>query len=336
MKRLLVLGIVVVSFFLVATVRDESSGAEPIAIRLSHSMPPQNFTAKQCVEWGKLVEQNSGGELKVQVFDSAQLYRDHESIKAVQTGSIEAALVGSPWVATQLVPTMRIWQIPFLFHTVDETVKVERSKIGATMREAADKKGVKLFGYVVFPTPEDSIIATKKPVKVPADLKGMMVRVASPDEATVIKHWGAGPSFLAGTEIYMALQRGTINGSIGAVLNYVELKRYEVAPYAIYVPLSVMHLYFGINKPFFDKLTPKQQKAIVDASTTIENNTKDVAMKTLVQNLEEVKGKATFYRPTAQELALWKQGVTELWPEMVKDNKELADTLAEVKKLIGR
>jgi C4-dicarboxylate-binding protein DctP len=110
-------------------------------------MPPHNFIAKQAVDWAKLIEQNSNGELKVQVYDSAQLYRDHESIKGVQTGAIEAALVGSPWVGTQLVPAMRLWQIPFLFQTLEETLKVERSKIGAGMRETAEKKGSNYWAF---------------------------------------------------------------------------------------------------------------------------------------------------------------------------------------------
>ena len=52
--------------------------AAPVTIRFSASMPGHNFMTKQCVEWGKLVDQNSGGELKVQIFDSAQLYKDNE------------------------------------------------------------------------------------------------------------------------------------------------------------------------------------------------------------------------------------------------------------------
>jgi TRAP-type C4-dicarboxylate transport system substrate-binding protein len=164
----------------------------------------------------------------------------------------------------------------------------------------------------------------------------MIVRAVSPDDAAALKHWGAGPSFVAGTEIYMALQRGTISGVIGSIMNYFELKRYEVAPCAVYVPLTAFHLYFAVNKGFFDKLTPGQQKAIMDASMTVENNTKDVALKTLAVHLDEIKGKATLYRPTAQEAALWKQGIPELWPDMVKNNKDLADALNDVKALLGR
>jgi C4-dicarboxylate-binding protein DctP len=336
MKKRWSFGIVLYLLACIPALQTGAYGAEPVSMRLSLSMPPHNFVAKQCVDWGKLVEQNSNGELKVQVYDSAQLYRDHESIKAVQTGAIESALVASPWVGTQLVPAMRIWQIPFLFHTLDETFKVEHSKVGAAMRDAAEKKGIKLLGLLTFPSPEDSIIASKKPVKVPADLKGMIVRAVSPDDAAALKHWGAGPSFVAGTEIYMALQRGTITGVSGSIMNYYELKRYEVAPYAVYVPLTAFHMYFAVNKAFFDKLSPKQQKAILDASTSVENNTKDIALKTLAVHLQEIKGKATLYRPTAEEALLWKQGIQELWPEMLKNNKEVADVLNEVRSLLGR
>jgi hypothetical protein len=56
-------------------------------------VPGHNFMTKQCVEWAKLVDQNSGGELKVQIFDSAQLYKDNELIKAIQTGAVDAGIM---------------------------------------------------------------------------------------------------------------------------------------------------------------------------------------------------------------------------------------------------
>jgi len=51
-----------------------------------------------------------------------------------------------------------------------------------------------------------------------------------PDDAAVVKKWGAAPSFIPGMDVYPALQRGTLTGGIGSVMLQVDLKRYEVAP----------------------------------------------------------------------------------------------------------
>jgi TRAP-type transport system periplasmic protein len=153
----------------------------------------------------------------------------------------------------------------------------------------------------------------------------------------VVKKWGAAPSFIPGMDVYPALQRGTINGSIGSVMLQVELKRYEVAPYAVFLPLAGAQAYYGINKEFFDKLTPKQQKALTDASDAMEKRTKELTLKDLSAAMTELKAKMKgLYTPTAAESAQWKEGVADMWPQLVGTNKELADALKETRGLLGK
>ena len=87
MKKLFVITMIV-SLFCVFGIFSETSAA-PVTIRFSCSMPAHNFMTKQVIEWAKLVEQNSGGDLKVQIFDSAQLYKDPDLPKAIMTGDVD-------------------------------------------------------------------------------------------------------------------------------------------------------------------------------------------------------------------------------------------------------
>jgi len=65
------------------------------------------------------------------------------------------------------------------------------------------------------------------------------------------------------------------------------------------MPLAAAQAYYGMNKELFDKLTPRTQKAIVDASTTMEQQTKDMTMKALAAAMEEMKTKMKgLYTPT--------------------------------------
>jgi C4-dicarboxylate-binding protein DctP len=306
-------------------------------IRFSTAMPAHHFLTKQVIEWAKLVEQNSGGELKVQIFDSAQLYKDPELPMAIQTGGVDGGLLGSPFMGTQLIQGLRVFQMPFLFHTVDELTKVYHSKVGAAWRETAERKGVKITGLVVHSSPEDQMIVAIRPVKVPADIKGMNIRVVGPDDAAVIKKWGGAPSFIPGMDVYPALQRGTLQGAIGSVPSQIDLKRYEVAPYAVFLPLAGAQAYYGFNKPFFDKLSPKQQKAIIDAGDAMDKKSKDMTMKDLAIAMADLKTKMKgLHTPNAQEMAQWKQGMEEMWPQLVGNNKELAESLKETRAVLGR
>ena len=118
------------------------------------------------------------------------------------------------------------------------------------MKKTAEDKGIKLLAVVYWPSPEDIIIGTTKPVKNLSDIKGMVIRAVSSESSAVLKKWGAGPSFITGAEVYMAMQRGTINGAIMSVINYWERKLYEVAPHAIFLPIMSVHSYIAMNKGF--------------------------------------------------------------------------------------
>jgi TRAP-type C4-dicarboxylate transport system substrate-binding protein len=335
MKKLFVTTMAV-SLFCVLGVISETSAA-PVTMKFSCSMPPSNFMTKQALEWAKLVEQNSGGELKVQVYDSAQLYKDPDLAKAISTGAVEGGLLASVFAGPTLVPAFRVFQMPFLFQNVDEMAKIYHSKVGDAWKATAEKKGVKLMGLMVHPSPEDQLIAAKKPIKVPADLKGMAIRVAGPDDAKVVAKWGGTPSMIPGMDVYPALQRDTLQGSIGSVMLQIELKRYEVAPYAIFLPIAGAQAYYAINKEFFDKLNPKQQKALVDASAAMEKKSKEMTMTELAGHMTELKTKMKgLYTPNAQELAQWKDGMKEMWPELVGNNQELAEALKETRAILGR
>lgn len=287
--------------------------------------------------WAGYVESYSGGELKVEVYDSAQLYKDPDLAKAVATGAVEGGLLASVYAGPTLVPAFRVFQMPFLFQNVDEMAKIYHSKVGDGWKATAEKKGVKLMGLMVHPSPEDQLIATTKPVKVPSDLKGMAIRVAGPDDAKVVAKWGGTGSMIPGMDVYPALQRGTIQGAIGSVMLQIDLKRYEVAPYAIFLPIAGAQAYYAVNKDFFNKLNPKQQKALLDASATMEKKSKELTMAELKTAMADLKTKMKgLYTPNAKELAMWKDGMKEMWPQLVGNNKELEEALKETRAILGR
>jgi TRAP-type C4-dicarboxylate transport system substrate-binding protein len=306
----------------------------PVTLRFSSGAPENHFLTQQYIEWANLVEKNSKGEIKVQVYHSAQLFKDNEVIKAVQTEALESGCGFTMYIENQLVPAMKVYMMPFLFQSLDETWKVYQSELGAAWKQTAEKKGVKLLALVVMPGPEDHIILTTKPAKVPADLSGQVIRGASPEHALAIKKWGAGPSFLTGAEVYLGLQRNTINGAVNSIATYVDRKLYEVAPYVVRVPLSVVHTFIIMNKNVFDKLTSDQQKAILEASAAIENKTMQVGKATLKKDVEEAEKKAKVYSPTSAELALWKEGMPALWDEIAKDKPEVVQALKTVKGML--
>jgi C4-dicarboxylate-binding protein DctP len=311
--------------------------AEPPTIKFSSGAPENHFLTRQYIEWAKLIEKNSKGDIKVEVYHSAQLYRDNEVIKAVQSGGIQSGCAFTMYMENQLVPALKVYMMPYLFRNVDETWNVYKSEVGAGWKQTAERKGVKILAMVAMASPDDQIImTTKKPLKVPADIKGLVIRGASPEHAMAIKKWGAGPSFLSGAEVYMGLQRNIINGAMNSIATYVDRKLYEAAPYVIMTPISVVHTFIVMNKAFFDKLTPERQNIILQASSEIENNTVGFAKNILKESIEKANKKGAIHIPTAAESLLWQEGMSDLWEEAAKGNKDVLDALKQTHTILKR
>jgi C4-dicarboxylate-binding protein DctP len=164
----------------------------------------------------------------------------------------------------------------------------------------------------------------------------MVLRTVSPELSAIMKKWGAGPSFLTGAELYMALQRGTLQGGIASSASYVERKWYEVSPYFIMLPYGSVHNFLAVNKSFFDRLTPAQQKAIKDAGAIMDKKNYEIAMASMARDVAEVKKKGHLYVPTDAELAKWAEGSEEIWAEVARNSKDVADTLTKIRALLKR
>jgi len=298
---------------------------EKYTMRFSHGLPEDHFIAKQYKEWATLIDERSKGVLKVEIYPSAQLFKDQELIRAIQMGTIES---GGAYTFNigRSVSEFNILDVPFLFHTTEESFKVAKSEVGTLLIRAAEKQGIKVLAWFPFPQ-EGFAILSKKPLKVPSDCKGLVARVTGPPSAQLIKLWGGGASHLSGAEMYMGLQRGTLGATFATIETSVERKMYEVAPYSVILHWGMVFAMPLMNTEFFNKLPKELQEIVVDTALEVEKKTVQRALEinaTAKRVLEE-KGYPP-YIPTKEENALWEkdtQPVRESAVEAASGGKEL-------------
>jgi len=305
-----------------------------VTIRLSHGLPESHYIAKQMKDWSELVMQKSNGQLEVKVYPTAQLYKDADVIEAVTTGAIEAGH-GYDFTISKQIPGMRIFSVPFLYEgRVTELLgKVIASPIRTRVVDDMEKQGLK--GILFFPwTMEDYGVLASKPIKSPADAKGMTIRATSEELVATYKQWGANSSYLNGSELYTGLQRGVIQGAEANVTTAVERKLYEVAPYITLIPTSGRASVIMMNKDFYDGLKPDLQKAITDAAKEVESKSVAVAKS----NLDAMYKAATktplkMYTPTPDDMNQFSGDVDKLWQSIFKDYPQIMADIKEVQKL---
>lgn len=291
---------------------------EKYVIRFQHEFSETHHRAKPLKEWANVIEERSKGALKIEIYLASQLFKPAELIRAVQMGAIEAGNSYTFNLASS-VPQYNIFASPFMWETTEQLMKTVKSEIGEILSKHAEEKGIKVLGYLPY-WQEAQCLISKKPLKVPSDCKGIIVRVTDDTGAKLIKLWGGGGSYVPAGELYMALQRGTLNGAFANLPTSVERKFYEVAPYSVLIPYSAVCGLPFINKAFFYKLPKELQQIILDASAELEKKSVQLALEHFVwgENIMKERGYKP-YTPSPEERALWEMNTAPISESLMKD-----------------
>lgn len=175
----------------------------------------------------KVLEEKSGGRLKVGVFPAAQLGKIPRQIEGIQLGTQEAFNI-PPGFFIGIDKAFMVTDAPGIFDDIQHAHRaVNYPKFRDKFTRMGEKKGF-IINYVW--ACGDTSIATVKPFKTLADLKGRKIRVlATPLEREVIKVMGATGVPMPYSEVLPGMQRRTIDGVRSAVIVMYPSKFWTVA-----------------------------------------------------------------------------------------------------------
>lgn len=246
--------------FLAALVFTAHARAASMTIKVAHA---QSITEPAHIAWElfkKIVEEKSNGDIEVSIFPAAQLGDDREITEAVQLGNIDCATPSSPAVAP-FAPEFYVLDTFFLFDSIDHVYKVLDGPAGKALDDAIASKNFKVIGY--WDTGFRHITNSKRPIRKPADLAGIKIRVMeNPLHMAAWKALGANPTPMAYSEVFTALQQGTIDGQENPWIQIQRSKLYEVQKYIS----KTGHIYTSrpaiMTRETYDALTDAQREII--------------------------------------------------------------------------
>jgi TRAP-type transport system periplasmic protein len=243
-----------------------SSSTEPISIRFSCSCVPTDFHTKAIYRFEEEVEAATDGAVDVEVFDSASLYDQTAEQTALLRGDLEMAYASPQWVAEE-VPAAGITGVPYLIEDVDHLYSVMDGEVGQQIfNTVVEEAGIRPLTSLYLGTRELNLTDIGHKVMTPADLAGVKLRV--PDADSWIKMGealGANPAPLAFSELYLALQTGTVEGQDNPLPTTENAKLYEVTDQIVLTDHMVNDVWPTVNEEFWQTLPADIQEAIVEA-----------------------------------------------------------------------
>lgn len=209
----------------------------------------------------ELCSKYSGGKITVDIFSNNLLGDDKIVIEGAQVGDIDIAVSSTSPVAN-MYKDYYLFDAAYLFLNTKEVYDVGfHGPTGKKIMEGVDKLGLK--GLAWWENGFRVLGNNKVPVSTPEQLKGMKIRTM--ENSLHIQAWqalGANPTPMAFTEVFTALQQGTIDGQENSIGQIESNKLYEVQHYIsltdhVYTPYCVV-----MNKGKWDSLTDKQQDVV--------------------------------------------------------------------------
>jgi len=236
---------------------------KPVKLVFASAYAPDDPQSQTLVKFGQLAEQYSNGRLKIDVAVGGVLGGERDVAEGIQLGTVNGAILGG--ILQNFDPAMSILEFPFLFRNDAHVRAVMEGPIGEKIRKRLiEKTGMRIL-YYVMRTPRE--LTTKKPVTRLEDIKGMKIRV--PEMEAHLATWralGANPTPLAFTEVYTALQLGTVDGQENPLAVIYANKFQEVVKNLALTNHLVGFMLIVTNNQQFEKLDPASQQALVKAA----------------------------------------------------------------------
>lgn len=273
------------------------------------------------------VEANSDGRITVEIYPSAQLGSQEDNVTSLINNSLEMTCVNATILNSVSDRTMLL-ACPALFANEEQCDAVLAGEWGQKFwDDVAADSGVRVLA--AFCNGMRSFTTSNKELTTVDSAKGVTFRVmTSAVYEKMVEAIGANPVPMPGSEMYTAMQNGTVDGQENPPVNILNDKTYEVQKYLVLDKHVASVVTFDISESTWQSLPEDLQKVVSDAAATVTPEAAAVC-KTLNDNgvakLQELG--MSVYEPTEAELADWHDAMRGPCVEYVKG--QLGDEIVD-------
>jgi len=211
-----------------------------------HNQVAESSLHKRLAEMWAAITKETNGRVEAQVFPLNNNVNgsDPAALKLLVAGEIQFFTLMGGLLGT-VVPVAEIQQVPFAFKSAPHAHQVVDGALGAYIREEAAAKGIHLFPVAAFDNGMRQITPVTKPIVVPADLKGLRMRVpAGQMFDDMFRTLGCVPVTINSIDIYAALKSGKADAQENPLALVDNFKLYEVVKYIS----MTNHMWSGFNQ----------------------------------------------------------------------------------------
>ncbi|MEP7182822.1 MAG: TRAP transporter substrate-binding protein [Betaproteobacteria bacterium] len=245
------------------------AGAAPalaqVEIKLGHVGEPGSLFQKSADEFARRANAKLGTKAKVVTYGSSQLGGDSEMIQKLKLGTLDMAVPST--VMSSQVDLFGVFEMPYIVKDRAHMARIEKDLFWTKLAPEAEKKGLKILA--VWENGVRHVTNNKRPIKVPADLAGIKLRVPEGKwRVKMFQAYGANPSPMKFSELFTALQTGVMDGQENPFTQIYSAKLQEVQKYLSLTGHVYTPAYLTVGKTKWESLP-------ADVRTILEDTAKE-------------------------------------------------------------
>jgi TRAP-type C4-dicarboxylate transport system substrate-binding protein len=245
------------------------------------------------------VEKRTHGQVKVDVVSLPELgLTGFELVRVTRSGLVDIADVIFAYVAGD-VPAIEGVDLPGLFPDLETSVKAHVGFM-PVIKKNEDKLGGVVLGGYLWP---GQYMFSRKPVRSPADLKGIKVRVYGTAQTEFANALGMEPVSIAFAETYTALERGTVDAAFTGTYPGFALKFYEVTKFLVDVNHGPVGGALVISKRTWDRLSPDLRTLMTKLGEEFSERGWELGRRTTKEGLDKNREKGMELIPITPAMA---------------------------------
>lgn len=278
------------------------------------------------------IEEHGGGRIQIERYGNSTLGSDQQLAESLQVGTLEAAMIPMSCMGN-FDPDFMALDLPFLYEDPETAYAALDGEWGQIFDEKMEALGIKRLGWE-----ENGFrnFSSNTPIHTVADMSGLKMRVM---ESTIyvetMKCLGASPTPMAFSELYTALQNGTVAGQDnGPVLTYTS-KFFEVQDYYTVSEYCYAASMFAVSKDWFEGLPTDVQEVLTGAALVFQDAERQALRdetETYISMLEE--NGMEIIRLTPEQKAEFQAACVPVYdimksyvdPEIIETAKTINDT----------
>ena len=292
-------------------------------IKLGHVGEPGSLFQKSADEYARRANAKLGTKAKVVTFGSSQLGGDKEMIQKLKLGTLDMALPST--VMSSEVDLFGVFEMPYIVKDRKHMARIEKEVFWPKIAPEAEKKGLTVLA--VWENGVRHITNSKRPIKAPADLQGIKLRVPEGKwRVKMFQAYDANPSPMKFSELFTALQTGVMDGQENPFTQIYSAKLQEVQKFLslsghVYTPA-----YLTVGKTKWDSLPPDVRKTLEDVAKETQAFVYEKAAKDDEELLGKIKAAGVQVNtPNKDAFVAASKPVYEEFAKEVAGSKEVID-----------